>query len=253
MSRKVLITGSSRGVGYSIAQKFIENNWNICVTGKSLENLEIARQNLNSTTSNNLFEKIDFRVKSEVNILKEKISKHWGEINSLVVNIGSGSGTKSLNSSFSENIDIFKINFVTAYNSISILKDLIIKSRDNSIILVGSIAANSNVGAPINYAASKKALENLSNFFSITLSEFGVKVNCVHLGHVYVKDGVWEKKDKEKPGDFAKFVKEKTLIKRILDPNEVASFIYALNDSQYKNAITGSSFIIDGGTSKLKI
>jgi 3-oxoacyl-[acyl-carrier protein] reductase len=252
MSKKVLITGSTRGIGLTIAKHYLKNNWNICITGKSKDNLNKLRDQLSASSSDNLFEKTDFREVREVIDLRGKISKEWGEINSLIVNIGNGSGTKTLSSTFSENYDLFKVNFLTAFNTVRILKDLIINSNKNSITFIGSIASNTNVGAPINYAASKKAIENLSTFFSIQLSKYGVKVNCVNPGHVGVKDGIWDRRSHENPIEFSKFLNNKTLINRVIEPQEIASFVYSLSESAFSNAVTGSIFNIDGGTSKIK-
>ena len=252
MNKKILITGSTRGLGFSIAEYFLKNSWDVCVTGKTRETVDKAKISLKSNQKNCLFEQIDFRQKSDVLNLKEKITNNWGGLDSLVINIGSGKGTKGLSSSFQENYDLFNTNFLTAYYAVVILKDLLLNSNGGTIILIGSIASESNVGSPINYAMSKKSLGILNSYFSLELSKFGIRVNCINPGHLNVKDGIWNKKRRENEKEFESFIKTNTLIKRIIEPEEIASFTYSLVQSEYGGAFSGSCIDLDGGTSLVK-
>jgi len=252
MNKKILITGSTRGLGFSIAEYFLKNSWDVCVTGKTRETVDKAKISLNSNQQNCLFEQIDFRQKSDVFNLKEKITNNWGGLDSLVINIGSGKGTKGLSSSFQENYDLFNTNFLTAYNTVVILKDLLLKSYGGAIIFIGSIASERNVGSPINYAMSKKSLGILNSYFSLELSKFGIRVNCINPGHINVKDGIWNKKSKENEEEFERFIKTNTLIKRIIEPEEIASFTYSLVQSEHGGSFSGSRITLDGGTSLVR-
>jgi len=252
MNKKILITGSTRGIGFSIAEYFSKNSWDVCITGKTKENIDRAKHTLESRNENNLFELIDYTNISELKSLKEVIQQRWGSLNCLVINLGSGKGTKTLKSTFKENYDLFNLNFTTAYHSIEFFKDLLLSSNPASIIFIGSIASDCNVGAPINYAMSKKSLSTLNSYFSLQLSHLGIRVNFINPGHVNVKDGIWDRKNRENPIEFETFVQSKTLINRVIEPKEIASFIYSIVESEYCGAINGSSFTLDGGTSLIK-
>ena len=39
---KILITGSSKGVGKEVARVFLRNNWNVCITSRNLDDLRIS-------------------------------------------------------------------------------------------------------------------------------------------------------------------------------------------------------------------
>lgn len=249
INKRILVTGSTRGIGFSIAEYFSKKNWEVCITGMSKENLDKAKLSFNSDKKNNLFEQIDFRNKIEILHLKEKIANNWGGLDSLVINLGSGKGTKGLNTSFHENYDIFNLNFITAYNTVVIFKDLLLKSSEGTIIFIGSIASEHNVGAPLNYTMSKKSLGILNSYFSLELSRLGIRVNCINPGHVNVKDGIWSRKRSENAQEFENFVNSNTLIKRVIEPEEIASFTYSLVQSEHSDAFSGARITLDGGTS----
>lgn len=47
MKKTVLVIGGSKGIGFATAQKFIENNFNVIITGRNVEKLKIASKKLN--------------------------------------------------------------------------------------------------------------------------------------------------------------------------------------------------------------
>lgn len=43
--RKALVTGASRGIGYAIAKKLLQNDFTVVITGRNISNLEcVARE-----------------------------------------------------------------------------------------------------------------------------------------------------------------------------------------------------------------
>lgn len=43
--RKALVTGASRGIGYAIAKKLLQNDFAVVITGRNISNLEcVARE-----------------------------------------------------------------------------------------------------------------------------------------------------------------------------------------------------------------
>ena len=44
--KTVVITGSSRGLGYEMAKKFLLSGWNVVINGKNPQNLQTSLENL---------------------------------------------------------------------------------------------------------------------------------------------------------------------------------------------------------------
>ena len=250
MPKKVLVTGSSRGIGLAIANKFSEQKWEVLFTSRNKNDLQIL-ENRKSNEKNRFFE-IDFQKVDQIIRLKEYIEIEWGSLDSLIVNVGNGSGPKTIESSFLSNFEIFKLNFISSYLTANILKPLLLNSSKGSITLIGSIAANSNVKAPINYSIAKKSIENFVKSLSLKFSNQNLLVNVVHPGHVLTENGFWFQKKQENLINFNEFTQKNILVNKMLLPDHIADFVYELTNSEFSNHLTGSSFVIDGGTSIVK-
>lgn len=248
MQNKILITGSSKGIGKEVASIFLKKNWDVCITSRNKDDLNKVKQELKSNTASLIDFKTDFTNTNEIQELKKYIIKTWGFVDILVINVGSGSGEKHLISKFENNLNYFKENFYSAYYSANLLKDLLYESKKPSIIFVGSIASFKNVNAPFNYAMAKKSVENLTKALSVSLSTFGVTVNCVHFGHVLTDNSVWAKRLKDNPDEFNNFVKSHTLTNKMISQVDAARFIYNLSDEIFNRNLTGSTFVYDSGS-----
>lgn len=250
MNKKVLITGSSRGIGQSIGHIFSEKNWDVCFSARNTEDLDALKKTYSN--ENHLFEILDFTNLQQIEQLYKKIQLNWGKLDSIIFNVGSGSGEKSIRSSFINNLEIYRQNFYSAYFSSKMLSLLLINSDNPNITFIGSIAANINVDSPINYAMAKKSIENLAIYLSIQLANHSIRVNVVHPGHTLTKNGHWEKIKQNNIENFNEYFNSRTLVKDILHPEEVANFIYEISNSKYSKKLTGSIFDFDAGSSRVK-
>jgi short-subunit dehydrogenase len=250
MNKKVLITGSTRGIGKSIGAVFYENGWDVCFTSRNKKDLDSLQEIFRD--KNHLFEKVDFTHAEEILLLQNKIQQVWGKLDAIVINVGSGKGEKSLSSSHRNNVEVFDLNFYSAYLSSTLFTNLLTKSKQPSVIFIGSIAGKINVNSPINYAMDKRAIENLSNYLSQKLSKNNIRVNCIHPGHVLSEDGNWDQVKKNDLKKFNNLIQTKTLSKEIIKDEEVASFTFNLINSDFAQKLTGNIFTFDVGTSVIK-
>jgi NAD(P)-dependent dehydrogenase (short-subunit alcohol dehydrogenase family) len=99
---------------------------------------------------------------------------------------------------------------------------------------------------------AKKSIENLTKALSIKYSTFGVRVNCVHFGHVLTESSVWAKRFNDDPDAFNNFVNGQTLTKSLITQKEAASFIYNLSNEIFSRNLTGSTFIYDSGSTLIQ-
>ena len=95
MIKKILVTGSTRGIGLSVAEKFHSNGWNVCLNGRNQDKLMEISERLNKERSNSaLGVKADLSLNSDLNTLSEMIISQWGTLDCIIFNIGSGHGSK---------------------------------------------------------------------------------------------------------------------------------------------------------------
>lgn len=92
---------------------------------------------------------------------------------------------------------------------------------------------------PPHYGAAKAGVVQLSKYYASYLGKKGITVNTVTPGP-YPPDSVQEKKR------FIELLEEKTLLKRIGKPEDLAgSFVFLASDAS--GYITGQNIIVDGG------
>ena len=66
MPKKVLVTGSTRGIGKGILERFHRGNWDVCISGRNIDQVEDLALNLNGIRKNSAIGMaFDLEVKSE--------------------------------------------------------------------------------------------------------------------------------------------------------------------------------------------
>jgi NAD(P)-dependent dehydrogenase (short-subunit alcohol dehydrogenase family) len=92
---------------------------------------------------------------------------------------------------------------------------------------------------PPHYGASKAGVIQLTKYYASYLGKFGINVNCITPGP-FPSDEV------QKSKEFIDKLKDKTLLKRIGYPEDLAgTFVFLASDTS--NFITGQNIIVDGG------
>lgn len=114
-----------------------------------------------------------------------------------------------------------------------------LRAARGQVLLVGSVDGVKPVPTPVDYGASKAALDGLSRSLSKALGPDGVRVNALHPG--VLTGGL---SHALRPGLREDFVKH-TSLKREGRPEEVAAMIaFMVRENSY---VTGQGLVIDGG------
>ena len=185
----IFITGSSSGIGFELAKKFLDLGFEILINSNNMRNLKKASKFLNNckyffgdVTNAKSLEKIFNQIKKE-----------YKKIDFLICNYG--------NSNFNNNhLDFehaFKNNFFTTVNTISYSLP-ILKENKSKIICISSVCGVEVIkNAPLGYSVAKSAVNNYVKGISNMLAERGISINAIAPGNVMFKGSLWEKKIKD--------------------------------------------------------
>ena len=86
--KRVLVTGSSRGIGAAIARRFALEGSRVYLTARSHEELSTTRDELRSLTSEVRFAALDLTEPNAAATLAAHVEQLWGGLDILVTNAG---------------------------------------------------------------------------------------------------------------------------------------------------------------------
>ena len=239
-NKTVFISGSSSGIGYSIAESFIREGAKVFLNGRSLPKLIEASKNLNCEY-----------IHADVSTIEgaKKVSQFFTDkglsIDILICNAGSGASVPPGEESFDEWEKVFKNNFYVCTNLIEATKSLL--QNDKSVILaISSICGQASLGAPLTYSASKAALNSYIKGTARVFGQKGIRVNAIAPGNILFKGSVWEKKLEKNFKIVSEMLEKEVSLKRLGQPEEVANLACFLC-SEKSSFLTSQIIVLDGG------
>ena len=237
----VLITGGTRGIGKSVAERFAKEGYNLVLNYVS-ENTDIEsiKDNFKEYEIDVILVKADVSKFDECeNLVKEAISK-FGKIDVLVNNAGitkDGLIAMMKEEAFDRVIDI---NLKGTFNMTRNVVPYMMKKRCGNIVNISSVVGVAGNAGQSNYAASKAGIIGFTKSLAKELSARNIRVNAVAPGFIDT-DMTSVLTDKVKENIYAQIP-----LKRMGDAKEVANVVYFLSNDE-SSYITGQVINVDGG------
>jgi NAD(P)-dependent dehydrogenase (short-subunit alcohol dehydrogenase family) len=243
--KSILITGSTRGIGFASARAYLRAGAVVAVNGKTPDSVQKAISKLETFGSVRPVAG-DIGKVEQCEAVVKKALQALGGIDILVNAAGVCRATdieKSEEALWDQTIDInLKGTFFCSKYAISALQ----KSRGNIVNLASDAGLQGEKGLTV-YCASKGGVVNLTRAMALELAP-SIRVNCVCPGYVDTdmvrRDGI-EKADD--PEAYENELKMLAPLRRIATPEEVAELILFVS-SEKGRFITGAAMQIDGGT-----
>lgn len=201
MSKIALITGASAGIGKACAEVFAREGFNLILTARRLEKLEILAEKIKEEFDVEIKTiQMDLRSKEDVQKGWTSLSEEWKRVDVLINNAGLSQGLDPIFSGDTDDWDRMIDTNIKGllYVSRTVLPQM--KDRKSGhVINIGSIAGkevylNGNV-----YCATKHAVDALNKAMRIDLLPYCIKVSALHPGAVETEFSVVRfKGDKER-------------------------------------------------------
>lgn len=234
----VLVTGSSRGIGKSIAVMFAKNGYDVVVNYKSDEKGALeTRKEIENYGVKALTIKCDVSKEEEVINMIDKITSEFGGLNCVVNNAGISKDTLFFEKSVEDFNEVLNTNLVGVYLICKYATKIM--NKGSIINIASNNALNAYYPMSFDYDASKAGVISLTHNLSVALAP-NIRVNAVASGWVNTE------MNKEMDLDLKKEECEKILLKRFANPDEIAQVVYFLasDDASY---INNSVIRVDGG------
>ncbi len=195
--KKVLITGSSRGLGLEFTKQYLEKGETVLASCRNPDSAKELQELKNKYPDTLQIFKLNVAKEEERNKIFKEVKMNVDSIDILINNAGIVSGNEEKSSVLGE---IYKEDFSKVFlvNSIAPLLisekflPLLERSENAKIANItsqnGSIAKR-NVGGKYSYAASKAALNMITKILSNDLREKGITTLAIHPGWIYTDMG----------------------------------------------------------------
>jgi NADP-dependent 3-hydroxy acid dehydrogenase YdfG len=185
MSPIALITGATSGIGRATAKMLADLKYNLIITGRRIERLEMLKQELKATGIDVTILNFDIRDRTATTKAWESLPTQLQSINILINNAGLAAGADPIQTGNERDWDrMFDTNVKGLLNISKLVIPGMIDRKKGHIINISSIAgsevyANGNV-----YCASKHAVNALTKGMRIDLLPYNIKVSSVSPGMV---------------------------------------------------------------------
>lgn len=242
-SKVALITGGSSGIGYAVAQRFIQEGFQTIITGRNEEKLVQAATALGPLCHPVVF---DMEGVEEIPRFVCELVDRFGQINVLVNNAGINQKKDFIATSHSDFEAIVRVNQTAIFVlSREVVKEMLQQESGGSIVNISSMAAHYGIPKVISYTASKSALEGMTRAMAVELSGQQIRVNCVAPG--FIRTPMSSKALDNDPARKNK-VLDRTPMRKLGRPQDIANAVFFLA-SEEAAFITGEVVKVDGGNS----
>lgn len=186
MSKIVLITGATAGIGEACAEIFAKNGYSLILTGRRKDRLFALKQRLEHEFKIAI-QTLCFDVSIQKDTVEhlESLSPEWRKVDVLINNAGLSQGLDNIQDGNFKDWDVMiDTNIKGLLYVTKIVSNWMIENKTGHIVNLGSIAAKEVYAKGNVYCATKHAVDALSKAMRIDLLDHGIKVTGIHPGAV---------------------------------------------------------------------
>jgi len=186
MKRIALITGATSGIGRSTSILLAKNNFDLIITGRRNNLLEILKKEIESISKANvLCLNFDIRDSHQVEEHYHKLPKNWSNIDLLVNNAGLAAGLETVNEGLLSDWEaMIDTNIKGLLYITKLVSGKMVERKQGHIINISSIAGKEAYYAGNVYCATKHAVEALTKGLRLDLLKHNIKVGTISPGMV---------------------------------------------------------------------
>lgn len=236
-----VVTGGTRGIGYSIVKKYLENGAKVVLFGSRAETVEKALASLKA-------ENADWEVSGDYPNLKDagsveeaitKVKEKYGRIDILVNNAGVSDSKPIADYTAEHFSNIMQLNVNAIMNTVMPVVKIMKEQGGGCILNTSSMVSICGQPSGVAYPTSKSAVNGLTWSLARELGPSGIRVNAVAPGITKT--------------DMVAALPEKMIqplinaipLRRVGEPDDIANaFLFLASDMA--SYVTGEILSVDG-------
>lgn len=247
---RVLVAGSSRGIGRAVAEAFLEEGARVVLSGRNAAALDDAARALAGQHPDRVLSvAADLTDTAGIDAARRAVEAAWGGLDVLVANVGTGRSPAGFPIPEDAWTEAARMNLDGSRRLVEAFLPSMIAARRGTIVFVASIAGVEATAAPVAYAVAKSALLALSKGLARLVAREGIRVNAVAPGNILFEGGSWERHLRERTAEVQGYIDAEVPMGRFGSAREVADAIVFLASD--RSAFTsGACLVIDGAQTR---
>jgi 3-oxoacyl-[acyl-carrier protein] reductase len=243
-NKSVLITGSSKGIGFALAKILAGEGCNVGICARNADEVNAAVAAIQAMGVKAHGEVVDVTDSASLESWVGNCADALGGVDGFVANVSAG-GADSEESGWRSN---FEADVLASWKAVNAAKPYLEKSDSGSIVSIGSTASLEAFAGAVPYGAMKAALLNYFGNLAQDLAPMGIRVNTVSPGPIFIEGGAWDQIKTAMPEIYESTV---AMIPagRMGSAEEVCGQV-ALLLSPLSAYTSGTNVVIDGGFTK---
>ena len=236
----VLVTGSSRGLGRSIAVEYAKEGANVIINYKnSKDEANILKEIISNYGGKSIAIQADISKEDDVKRMIHTIIKEYGRIDILVNNAGITIDSDFLERKVTDWKDTLNTNLIGVFLVSKYAGEYMMKQQYGKIVNISSTnGIDTTYTYSVDYDASKAGIINLTRNLAINFAPY-INVNAVAPGWIETEMNYNLSKE------YLKKEREKIALKRFAEPEEISSVVLFLTSDKARY-ITGETIRVDG-------
>jgi NAD(P)-dependent dehydrogenase (short-subunit alcohol dehydrogenase family) len=243
-----VVTGGNSGIGFAIAQEFVDQGASVVITGRRQDELDEAVTAIGPRCS---AVRADVSSSAEMDAMFAEVMSRHGRLDFVVANAASGHHSV-LGSITDEEFDLtFNINVRGVLHSVQ--KALPLLKSGGSITVIGSTASIHPPYGMGLYAGAKAAIRNFLRSWIQDTKGSGIRMNVLSPGAVNtesLRGALAQAFGPDGVDAQIKVMGEGNPIGRIAEPREIAKVVAFLS-SDDASFIHGVELFVDGGMAQV--
>lgn len=184
MAQVVFITGGSKGIGYGIAEAFLQRGDKVAFTSRSLDSAKKAAENLSSYGNDNVLPlEADVRDFDQQKAAVDQTLNKFGQIDVVVANAGLGHFASIEELSLDQWNETIDTNLTGVFYTIKASLEAL-KSSKGYLFTISSLAGTNFFAGGSAYNASKFGLTGFTQAVMLDLRQHGIRVSTIMPGSV---------------------------------------------------------------------
>lgn len=246
MTQHVLMTGASQGAGKATALKFAREGWDVTMTARDSDRLNITAAQVEAMGQQVLAIPADVGDAEQVRTLVKKSIETFGKIDALVNNAGICLTGPMTRTTLEDWHQILNTNLWGCIHTIQAALPSMLVRKQGSIVNIGSVGGKMPLPQMTAYCTSKYAITGLTESLRVELSSQGIHVGIVHPGIInsdFLERAMFRGENEKAAGENEQRMTTALQSGLASQPEDIAEAVWKMVEKKQSETVVGVSAI----------